>query len=227
MPMVNDTNNSKLDKVVKQTLSNYEAPFSSTNWAKMESMLEATPKSSNFKWSGSLNILIGLVVLAGVYLIVDSLTKSEKAKEVNTENQQPVENKVEEVTKPVTISSPSVISAPAPNIPQPKPTITPVEPPKAKPENISSLKSENTVKEKDERVTRKPQQVIKMGNEPIFGDMLDSTKGIVTKTREKEATKKAAVSQPVNSIGWNNLLKSNLDSLRKHHEQQQKDSLKK
>ena len=67
-----------------------------------------------------------------------------------------------------------------------------------------------------------------MGNEPIFGDMIDSSKGIVRETKEKESTKKAAVTKGTNSgIGLSGLLNLNADSIRKQKEQMKKDTLQK
>ncbi|HLC82733.1 MAG TPA: hypothetical protein VJI69_02815, partial [Bacteroidia bacterium] len=64
--------------------------------------------------------------------------------------------------------------------------------------------------------------------EPIFGDMIDSSKGIVRETKEKESTKKAAVTKGTNSnVGLSGLLNLNADSIRKQKEQLQKDSIPK
>ena len=69
---------------------------------------------------------------------------------------------------------------------------------------------------------------MKMGNEPIFGDMLDSSKGVIGTTQEKDETKKAAKSQSNKNIGWDNIMFSNVnpDSIRKHREAMKKDTLK-
>jgi hypothetical protein len=70
MLMGNNTQNSKLDETVKQTLNHYETPYDAADWSRMENMLDASPKSSSFKWSYSLNIFIGLTVLGGSYLFI-------------------------------------------------------------------------------------------------------------------------------------------------------------
>jgi hypothetical protein len=59
-----------------------------------------------------------------------------------------------------------------------------------------------------------------MGNEPIFGDMLDSSKGIIGETREKEETKKAAKAKKGTPVGWDKFMLPNVnaDSLRKYRE---------
>lgn len=232
--MVNDTNNSKLDQAIKQTLSNYEAPYNATDWEKMESMLAAAPKSGNFKWSYSLNILIGILVLGGIYLIYNSINSSKKIDNTkNIEVQQPVESPVNITT---TASKPLPAAVPPPVVSTATVTATQVETPIVKEETttkkepvVIETKSKTTeATDKNEKIAKKPQRVFVKGNEPIFGDMLDSSKGIVGKTKEKEETKKAVKAQPDNSIGWNSfLMKTNLDSLKKYHDQQQKDSLKK
>jgi hypothetical protein len=236
MPMVNDANNSKLDQAIKQTLSNYEAPYNAADWEKMESMLDAAPKSVNFKWSYSLNILIGILVLGGIYLIYNSINSSKKIDNTkNTEAQQPaVESPVNTIT---TTSKPLPVAVPPPVVSTATVTAAPVETPLVKEETtakkepvVIETKSKKTEEatDKNEKIAKKPQRVFVKGNEPVFGDMLDSSKGIVGKTKEKEETKKAVKAHPDNSIGWNSfLMKTNLDSLKKYHDQQQKDSLKK
>lgn len=68
-----------------------------------------------------------------------------------------------------------------------------------------------------------------MGNEPVFGDMLDSTKGIIRVTKEKEETKQAAKKPSEYPIGWNNFMLSNVnpDSLKHYRESIKNDTLKK
>ena len=68
-----------------------------------------------------------------------------------------------------------------------------------------------------------------MGNEPIFGDMLDSTRGIIRVTKEKEETKQAAKKPSEYPIGWNNFMLTNVnpDSIRHYRESMKKDSIKK
>ena len=242
--MVNNTNDSKLDQTVKQTLSNYEAPYDAADWAKMESMLNSTPASTNFNWSYTVKIFISLIVLGGGYLFYHSLNSSKTTETIDDPTpQQSIENKVNAVTtKPVTIPTPSVpVSSATKETSQPSESITPspAENVVIKNENVqketvvpekdkNNMKSEAaSVKEEKDKKSTKRQQVLKMGNEPIFGDMLDSSKGIIGNTKEKEATKKAAQKQP-SAIGWSSfILQNNLDSLKKYHLQQQKDSLKK
>jgi hypothetical protein len=68
-----------------------------------------------------------------------------------------------------------------------------------------------------------------MGNEPIFGDMLDSTKGIIRESKEKDATKQAAKKPSEYPIGWNSFMLSNVnpDSIKHYRESIKKDTLKK
>lgn len=52
--MVNNKNKSKLDEVIKQTLSSYEAPYNSSDWEQMERILDAAPKSKSFRYKHNL-----------------------------------------------------------------------------------------------------------------------------------------------------------------------------
>ena len=58
--MVNNSTHNTLDETVKTTLDTFEAPFEDADWARMESMLDAAPKSSTFKWSYALVEVSGL-----------------------------------------------------------------------------------------------------------------------------------------------------------------------
>jgi hypothetical protein len=55
-------------------------------------------------------------------------------------------------------------------------------------------------------------------DEPVFGDMLDSTRGIVRETKENEQTKKTVKENSTKPIGWDNEILKNVnpDSLKKH-----------
>lgn len=255
--MVNNTQNSKLDETVKQTLSNYEAKFDVGDWAKMESILDAAPKSSSFKWSYTLNIFIGAAVLTGgyfIYKLVNTIKTSEKL-EVTApiiENKIATGNTKPEI-KPLT--TPSIIQPPQTNtaltsatelsakknnvaiVTNDKKTI-PSENNNIDPSLSKNLISDKTKTKKSDKTKvnkevedefNKTQQVIGMGNEPIFGDMLDSSKGIIAETREKEETKKAAKSKTEYPVGWNTFMLSNvnLDSIKNYRAKNAKDSLKK
>ena len=103
-------------------------------------------------------------------------------------------------------------------------------------EAVAEVKEKKSKKDKENEKAKKKKDkaekdsdnhpvVLKMGNEPVFGDMLDSTKGIVTQTKEKDKTKKAVQSQDY-SIGWNNILKNvNPDSIKHHREKMKKDTV--
>jgi len=230
----NSTNNSKLDEVVKTTLTEYEAPFDGGDWNRMESMLNAAPKQGAFKWSGSLTaIVVSVAVLAGGYFIYTSYSSTK----TNTTASPVIENKTAPApaTKiPVTIpTTPAVVTTPAITeeaaTPLP-PESTPVIKEKVKEEKLTT--KEEKVKPKKEKAQNPaadehngPVRVVGM-SEPIFGDMLDSSKGIIGETREKEETKKAAKASKNVPVGWNSILFPNLntDSLKKHREK--RDSVK-
>ncbi len=93
------------------------------------------------------------------------------------------------------------------------------------------LKKELAAKEKLKNKKAKENDLnnhtsIKTIEEPGFGDMVDSSRGIV---REKEQTKKSTKENSTTPVGWNKLILKNVnpDSLKNHRSQTQKDSLKK
>src|SRR5688500_14099239 len=84
--MGNNTPDSKLDETIKSTLNDYEAQYDPSDWARMETMLDAAPKAVSFKWSHALTVLIAVVVLGGGYALINYLGKSKPAE---TENETP------------------------------------------------------------------------------------------------------------------------------------------
>jgi hypothetical protein len=52
--MVNNSQHVKLDEVIKQALRNYEVSDTTTDWDRMESLLNSVPKSSSFKYKDAL-----------------------------------------------------------------------------------------------------------------------------------------------------------------------------
>ena len=98
---------SKLDEVVKQTLSSYTASNSSADWVEMEKLLDAAPKSNSYrykqkllatvefvkksnstKWFFSPYFFIALVVMCGAYFLYNILSSS-KVNESSTSSTQP------------------------------------------------------------------------------------------------------------------------------------------
>ncbi|CAN5375099.1 hypothetical protein BH10BAC1_BH10BAC1_01180 [soil metagenome] len=234
--MENNTPPSKLDETIKESLSNYDATYDAGDWSRMERMLDTAPKSamaSTFSYNKVL--IIGAAVLIGGFLIYKTVGTSKNTTET------PVETVV---TPSETIPN----TNPAPVVAKTTPTITPtiIEQPVVIPEvKISAPEVKTTVvvksnkekaiaeKAKKEKIKEdaidaeslKTQKVSVMGKVPIFGDQLDSKKGIVGETKEKESTKKAAVSKGSNNIGLSGLLHLNADSIRKQKEMLQKDSI--
>ncbi|MBK7181809.1 MAG: hypothetical protein IPH89_02160 [Bacteroidetes bacterium] len=78
--MIDNTPNTKLDVAVKNALKDFEAPYDSNDWSRMESMLNVAPKQTQFNWKYSLNIIIGIAILGGSYIIYKQLSKSFKKK---------------------------------------------------------------------------------------------------------------------------------------------------
>jgi outer membrane biosynthesis protein TonB len=236
--MGNNTPDSKLDETIKSTLNDYEAQYDPSDWARMETMLDAAPKAVSFKWSHALTVLIGVVVIGGGYALYNLLSKS-----------TPTETKVETPATPIveppaqkktiTVTPPPVTAKkPAPEttaVTVQKPIVTPpvITDPKTKPATQTAVKEEIKKDKKKTEKTKPTGPVIEptdkmliMGNEPIFGDMLDSSKGIIGETKEKEETKKAAKAKKNNPAGWNQFMlpNVNVDSIRKNRER--RDSLK-
>lgn len=239
--MVNNTPDSKLDETVKNTLNNYEAAYEPNDWSRMENMLNAAPKSSTFQWSYAVKIVSVLVVIAGGYLLYNVI-------------KTPKINKDEVITKvPVQPSEKEIKISPKTTIPAPAvtpPKVNPVEisnevakqtnaPDKIEPVSpvVQKIKTEEKVISKEEKKKEKKQKekttteenVIThttiMGNEPVFGDMLDSSKGVIGETKEKEETRNSAKAKKL-PPGWNSFMTPNVnpDSIKKHREK--RDSLK-
>lgn len=244
--MENNTPPNKLDETIKDSLSNYDAKYDSGDWARMERMLDATPKSIVKTGSYNMAIIIGGVILVGGFAIYKGVTPSKTSTENTTEtNIARPENKVVPAPKPapvvkntVTTTTPIVKEEPV-VVPEVKTTIPEIKPTVATVDTKEKAIAEKKVKDlptgqagKKSKVNdndiNKTQKVSVMGNEPIFGDMIDSSKGIVRETKEKESTKKAAVIKGTSSnIGLSGLLNLNADSIRKQKEQLQKDSVPK
>lgn len=240
--MVNNTPDSKLDEAVKNALKDFEASNATADWSRMDNMLNASPKATTINWKYSLRFIIGVAVITGAFITYKQISKTSSIPENKSET--PVTNVEPTITKPIVqpIKENIVVpSAPvtdnATELPSSEitTTATPIEEKKEvkNTADIKTKKEKNTEKNKTAKNNTtaediKLHPVIGMGNEPIFGDMLDSSKGVVGNTQEKETTKKAAKTQSNKNIGWDNFMFSNVnpDSIRKHREAMKKDSLK-
>lgn len=234
--MENNTPPSKLDETIKENLSNYDAKYDSGDWSRMERMLDAAPKSITPKGSYNMAIIIGGIVLVGGFAIYKGVTSS-KTTTTDTTTETPVtpiENKVETAPKPTpapvatntVTTTPPAVKVETKVVPEVKTVIPEVKTTVAvvTEKTKTEKKVKNTANDND---INKTQKVTVMGNEPIFGDMIDSSKGIIHKTKEKESTKKAAVEKGSKStVGLSNLFNLNADSLRKQKEMMVKDTVK-
>jgi len=225
--MTNNTDN-QLDNKIKESLRDYLASKQAADWSRMESMLDASAPVSSFKWKYVINSLFAVVILGGGYLAFSLITgTNEPAK---TEITAPAVTN--ETAKTTEVSNP--ISSEEPTIETETKTATNVSVTRNSAKNNSGAGSsyspqssqnnetENTSSQTEAKVT-KPVQIMVMGNHPIFGDMLDSTKGIVGETKENADLQKAAVINAEKPIGWKMFINS--DSLQKAHDQARKDSL--
>lgn len=238
--MENNSTPSKLDETLKENLSNYDAKYDSGDWARMERMLDAAPKSIAPKGSYNMAIIIGGIVLVGGFAIYKGVTSSSDSKpESTTETEITTpEVKTETAAKPAPVNvvkpSPSVVSTNTTTpvvstvVPEVKTTSPAVKNTSTTTETKPPVLAEKKKNEKKTSSETDPNKITKMsvmGNEPIFGDMIDSSKGIIHKTKEKESTKKAAVEKGSKStVGLSSLFNLNADSLRKQKELMQKDT---
>ncbi len=241
--MVNNTPDSKLDEAVKNALKDFESPYDSADWSRMDNMLNASPKATTINWKYSLRFIIGAAVITGAFLTYKQISKNASTSSKTIE--VPVTKTESPTTKPVTgTKKENITVTPTPitnNTTESTSSEThnaisaPVDE-KKELKNTADLKSKKE-KNSDKNKTSKSNTtaedvklhpVIGMGNEPIFGDMLDSSKGVIGNTQEKETTKKAAKTQSNKNIGWDNFMFSNVnpDSIRKHRESMKKDTLK-
>jgi hypothetical protein len=196
-------------------------------------MLDAAPQAHSFKKIEA-KIVIKLVAAAAIvatsYLIYSVIPSQPTTDEIkNTDEQKTTEEQTEEIKQE---SIPHVEQQPEKQTEQDVQTEATAINPEKKETNINQgtikvekTKINNQPKEFEET---KPKKIITMGNEPVFGDMLDSSKGIVGKTQEKEEIKKAAKEQTKTNTGWNTFLFSPVapDSIRKNREKEKSDSLK-
>lgn len=236
--MIDNTPNTKLDEAVKNALKDFEPPYDSNDWSRMENMLNVAPKQTQFNWKYSLNIIIGIAILAGGYLTYKQLSKPSK-----NEAEMGKSTLIEPVTPiatPVIQTTVTPIATPeSPSITESQTDEVKIDETKLISKEIKAPVTSTSTKEKNkdtkavlktdtQKNNTKIHPIIRMGNEPIFGDMLDSSKGVIGTTQEKDETKKAAKTQSNKNIGWDNIMFSNVnpDSIRKHREAMKKDTLK-
>lgn len=238
--MVNNTPNSKFDEVIKNALKNQEAPYDANDWSRMDSMLETTPKASTFNFKYILNTAIVVSVCIGGYFIYSTFSnKTSSTPEVpQATNEKIVQPEIDKNESTSTIENKAEVT---------EQVVEPTENKEVENKEVKVapiVKNEEVIKNNKEVITKKEKPVksptkseeenikvhtvIEMGNEPIFGDMIDSSKGIIRNTKEKDETKKAAKSQST-PIGWNDFMLGNVnpDSIRKHREKAKTDTLKK
>ncbi|MCW3084746.1 MAG: hypothetical protein JWP12_2112 [Bacteroidetes bacterium] len=235
--------NSKLDEAVKNTLNNYEAPFDSADWSRMERILDTAPKSSNFNWSYAIGAVLGLAIIGGGYFAYTNYTSKHndavsitpppapKTEQVITPSPKTTTTTAAPVTTTPAVTQPSITATPPPAITdnqanKPADAAT-TKTPVAKDDKSKAKKQKTTdISADPDANVIVHQHVAGMGNEPVFGDMLDSSRGIIGETKEKDETKKAAKAKKDVPVGWNAFMLPNVntDSLRKYKDR--RDSLK-
>ncbi len=266
--MANKNYNGKLDELIKQTLSDIEAPYDTADWPQMESMLWAAPKSKSFTYNLKLSaifdalknipksksvklifspyLLIGLIIIAGAYLLYNVLNSSK-----NNTNSTPQNTEV----KAVNADTINTASAPAP-APDVINEGNEIELPADTIDNLSSASEKNSEKTDDEEVvktesavqketnaveknvkektdnkkdSKKKEKNINKENPPALIETPETTKENTDQSKENTQEQEEGKNQPDNFIGRNNFLLHNVnsDSIKRFKSQQPKDSLKK
>ena len=260
--MLTNSQESKLDLLIKKTLSSYEVEYNADDWSKMEKVLEVVPKSKPFKASYLLFLLIGVLVIYGSYLLYTKISFEKKSAIIN-----PVILQKDSIVAPKSISTKSIIStkkivsidsvsqknssyvnqdsiddftameAEKLNATEDEKKLSKIKASEKTEKQDSLLKEKKLKKElaAKEKLKNKlaakekelnKQQNSKDSEEAAFGDMLDTTRGIVREIKEKDQSKKPEVENNKTPVGWNSsLLKDvNPDSIKVRRTR--KDSLK-
>lgn len=243
-----DNSTNKLDETIKNKLSHYEAAYDATDWARMERMLDAAPKAKTINWKYAAGIAAIIAVMGGGYLTFKMINTPDT-------NNVPVQSVEDSSAKAPSLPEKNIVpvTVPAASVKEDnkEPEKKEDEPVIVK-ETEAISKDESRVKEKESKkeITRKKDSerkkkksedsattleeedfdfsktpIIDMGNEPIFPDMLDSSKGIKGSTKEKESTRKAAKAKKEQRLDFNKIINLNADSLKKFRDQMKKDSL--
>jgi hypothetical protein len=250
--MVNKKHNTKLDEVIKETLSQYEASNSIADWAKMERMLDAAPKSNSFrykhkllsifesekgapkskvaKWIFSPYFLIALVLVVGAYFLFN-LLNSPKTTEDTTDSATKVIVNADTLQTIPPVLPVDVLSAES-KIELPKDSIK-IEPSTednlVKTDDIETVKKEALLAKEAaliEKAKIKKEQIIK---KELVGK-IDSSKKVTKELNENNVinpVEEENKEQSIIPLGRNNfLLYNNSDSVKKSQIQQANDSLK-
>jgi len=250
--MVNKKHNSKLDEVIKETLSNFEASNSIADWAKMEKMLDAAPKSKSFrykhkilsifesemgakkskvsKWIFSPYFFIALALLVGAYFLYNILISSKTTEDTNESATKVIIGA--DTLKTIPPVLPVDVLSTETKIELPKDSVK-IEPSEednlVKTDEIETAKKAALLAKETaliEKAKIKKEQSIK--KELI--DKIDSSKRVTQELNEKSVinpVEEENKEQSIIPLGRNNfLLYNNSDSLKKSQIQQAKDTLK-
>lgn len=251
--MVNKKNSGKLDELIKQTLSNYEASSNSSDWAQMEKIVDTFPRSSSFRYklkvlsileslkaitrSKSVKrvfspyVLVGLLLLVGAYFLYRILNTPNTLE--NTTNSSPQNNIITDTIQalPPAVVSKDIIKKEN-KTEQLKETVSSSLVTNDKSlvltEEAEPVKKDNILKkEEDKKLADAKADILKklMKTEQ---EMNKDTSGKVSGvSKENNEFKKEEKDQSVISIGRDNfLLYTNSDSLKKFQNQQSQDTVK-
>jgi len=245
----------KLEEVINQTLSNYEAPNNTSDWAQMERILDAAPQSNSFssklkllsvseslkaipkaksvKWIFSPYFLIGLLVVCGAYFLYTFLHSSKILE--NTTNPTP------QTTIPLTVGPETLKTVTPPILPsdvvkaenevqQSIDTVdqTAIDENLLKSDEIAADKKENTEKKETGSLEKTEKAIADTKKDLKKEEQILKKKKAAAALATKDSIREANKKPADNSFGRNNfLLQSiNVDSIKKHQVQPANDSLK-
>ena len=193
--MVNSTGNSKLYEIVKQTLSNYEAPYNLADWEQMQSLLDLAPKSKSFQFKNNLlskleslktipksktfklifsfYMLIGLAILGGAYLLYTFLNSPKTPDTINSIPQQKIETTINTETKLPVAPSTTIIQ----DVQKTDNKI---------PQAISTTDSSLSTDKKD---IEKPVESVITRREPFLIEKIESKKSVFIDTSQSDLNK--------------------------------------
>ncbi len=247
--MVNKSKNTELDEIIKQTLSDIEAPSLTSDWSQMEKLLDAAPQSNSFKykheltsfvesikdftksnslkWVFSPYFFIFLAIVAGAFLLHNRMNLP--VTDENTTNLIAKDTIIADPSKSIT---PQVLPKDVLNTNNKKQLpkdsmnnqISTSDKNSLKSEEIKSDKKENTLIEESEEVKTDNKKDLKKKEQISKKENFPVSKD----SRDSANGVSEGNNQSDNSVGRNNFLLYNInsDSIKKLQNQQPKDSLK-
>lgn len=104
--------NNDFERRVKSSLEGYEAEFNPSDWADMESRLNAIPAArQSFQWSFSTNIFVAILVCTGVFFLIYKVSSSSRPTTVieDIHQSKPVVDTKKAETLPAVTTAPQAV----------------------------------------------------------------------------------------------------------------------